>query len=148
MVKSLAAIIFGIWISLPAFAVIQPGRAPQWDQLNPEQRAVLAPLVSQWNHFPEFQKKKLLGVAKRFPQLSPVQQKRVQSRLQEWSKLTPEERSLARKNFQNLKNLPPEERKAVREKWLRYRPFEAPGAHPGSSAPSAVPPTTASPGQK
>ncbi|MHB1101050.1 MAG: DUF3106 domain-containing protein, partial [Burkholderiales bacterium] len=30
-------------------------KALQWNQLSPQQRAVLAPLAQQWNQFPEFQ---------------------------------------------------------------------------------------------
>ncbi|NNM82448.1 MAG: DUF3106 domain-containing protein [Burkholderiales bacterium] len=150
MVKTLAALILGLSISFASLAA-PPGRAPQWDELSPQQRAVLAPVASQWNNFPEFQKRRLLGVAKRFPQLTPIQQKRVQSRLREWSRLTPEERSQARKNFRSLKKLPPDQRKAVKQKWLHNRESGSghlrrhPKAHPAPIPASGVPPTTTSP---
>ena len=69
---------------------------PSWEQLDPQQREVLAPLAEEWNSLDAAKKKKWLGIARRYPQMTPEEQQRTRSHMRDWYSLTPEQRELAR----------------------------------------------------
>ena len=45
---------------------------PLWEQLNPQQKEVLAPLAQEWNGMDAAKRKKWLGIAKRYPGMTPT----------------------------------------------------------------------------
>jgi hypothetical protein len=89
-----------------------------WSQLNPAQRAVLAPLERDWKAISPSQQQKWAEVANRFPALSAEDRSRVQQRLADWSRLSPQQRASARLNFQEARQLSPQQR---RQQWEAYR---------------------------
>jgi uncharacterized protein DUF3106 len=102
-----------------AAAQALPATGPvTWNELNPAQRGVLAPLERDWKAISPSQQQKWAEIARRFPALPPEERGRVQQRLSEWSRLSPEQRASARLNFQEARQLSPQERQ---QQWEAYR---------------------------
>lgn len=91
---------------------------PEWGQLNPAQRGVLAPLQSSWDSMEAQRKDKWVELANRYPGLTPAEQQRIQSRMAEWARLSAAQRGQARLGYQEARQVPAEERQA---RWEAYR---------------------------
>jgi hypothetical protein len=98
-------------------ALAQQG-GPQWQQLSPQQRNVLAPLEQEWGAIDEPRKRKWLDIADRLPKMSPDERERVRNRMSAWSQLSPDERSRARQRYQEARELSPQERQ---QRWEAYQ---------------------------
>lgn len=104
----------GVQAALPRF------EQPEWFQLTPEQRAILAPLAKEWGEMDAFRRKKWIGIAERFPSMTPAEQESIQRNMREWARLAPEERRIAREKYKSLLRIAPEEREAIKQKWQEY----------------------------
>lgn len=93
---------------------------PEWSQLTPEQRQILAPLEKEWGQMDAFRRKKWIGIAQRYPSMSPAEQASLQRNMREWARLAPEERRIAREKYKSLLRIDPEEREAIKQKWEEY----------------------------
>ena len=109
--------------AIPATAspLEQPLSQPDWAQLKPQQKQILAPLAKDWDGMESFRRKKWLGIAKRYPSMTPEQQKRVQMQMKPWASPSPEERNAARQKFKKQHMAPHEQREAKRQKWEEYQ---------------------------
>ena len=95
---------------------------PNWKELTPEQKIILAPLQEDWNNMERFRRKKWLEIAARYPNLSETEQERIRDRMQDWANLTPAQRQAARERYKELtKNTNAEEREALAQKWADYQ---------------------------
>ncbi len=108
-------------IATPGHAVVSPLTQPNWAELSPEQKRILAPLASEWDQMESFRRKKWVGIAQRYPSLGAEEQARMQRRMTEWAKLTPEERKQARDKYKTLQKSPPEKKAVVKQKWQEYK---------------------------
>lgn len=135
-------------ILLASFLVVLPSLATgmtvtlSWQELNPQQQQILAPLENDWSSLSKKQQDNFIGIAKRYPQLTPIQQQRLQGRMAKWSKLTPAQRQRARDRFLSVKQLPPEkraaEKQALRERQEKRHPLAASAVQPvATSTPQA-----------
>lgn len=110
---------------------------PEWSQLTPEQRAILAPLEKEWGEMDAFRRKKWIGIAQRYPSMTPTEQASIQRNMRDWARLAPEERQLAREKYKSLLRIDPEERAAIKQKWEEYSALsEQEKAHLRSKVPS------------
>ena len=141
MAQALLLVILLLSFISPAFAAAT--KAPNWAELTPAQKEILAPLEPEWNGMEVQRRKNWLKRAERYPNMTPEQQQRMGSRMREWAKLTPEQRKQAREKFKNMQRLPPEKRQEIKRKWDQYQeernrqtptapqlPATAPGAAP------------------
>lgn len=117
----------GVWLALAAttgvFAQGLQATGPiAWNNLNPAQRIVLAPLEREWKSVSPAQQQKWAEVANRFPAMPAEERSRVQQRLSDWSRLTPQDRASARLNFQEARQISPQERQ---QQWETYRALPA-----------------------
>ncbi len=94
---------------------------PNWSQLSPSERQILAPLQPEWEKLDAQRKQKWRGIAERYPRMSPAEQQRVNEQMRPWASLSPQERAAAREQYKTLKQLPPEKKEDVRQKWEQYR---------------------------
>lgn len=90
----------------------------RWQDLKPDQKAVLKPLERDWSGIDLPRKQKWLELSARFPRMSPDEQSRVQARMAEWAKMTPQQRGQARLNYQDAKQVPAKDRQA---RWESYQ---------------------------
>jgi hypothetical protein len=102
----------------PTPAAVPDAGGPNWTDLSPAHRKVLAPLASEWNGLDARSKERWIDVAGRFPKLPPDEQQRAIQRMGEWSRMTVAERTQARMNFQATRGLSKEEREA---RWKAYQ---------------------------
>jgi hypothetical protein len=103
-----------------ATAAVAKGDAggPQWNELAPAHRQVLAPLANDWNGLDSRSKERWIDVAGRFPKMPPDEQKRATQRMGEWAHMTVQQRTQARTVFQETRGLSKEEREA---RWKAYQ---------------------------
>ena len=95
---------------------------PDWKDLTPAQKEILAPLQDDWNNMERFRRKKWLEIAAKYPNLNEAEQERVRDRMQVWANLTPAQRQAARERFRELaKQTNPEERAELAQKWADYQ---------------------------
>ncbi len=107
--------------SVPApLAPLAPSKG--WDQLSPQQKQVLAPLVSQWGDLSAAERDQWLALAGRYPSMHGDDQARFRTRLQEWAQMTPTQRLQARQGFQGAQKVTAAEREA---KWAAYQQLPA-----------------------
>ncbi|MFM6922840.1 MAG: DUF3106 domain-containing protein, partial [Polynucleobacter victoriensis] len=92
--------------------------AQTWQQLNDQQRLVLAPLEDDWASLTKARQKKWLEVANRYPQMSDAERSTLQSRMTEWAKLSTAERQIARDNYLRTLKISPEKKAAA---WESYQ---------------------------
>jgi hypothetical protein len=134
--KIVAALVVGLGIAAgAAFAGISTGspsaqvgtstlvpalNQPNWDQLTPEQRAVLNPLASDWPAMESYRRKKWIGIAQRYSTMSADEKSRVDQRMKQWASLTPEQRRQARANYKSLKQVTPDHKEDIKRKWEEY----------------------------
>jgi len=97
-------------------------RAPNWTELSPAQKILLAPLESEWAGLGPDRRIKWLGVAAKLPSLPPDEQARMQERMRDWARLSPDERRQARIGWQTAKQVGSDERQA---KWEAYQALPA-----------------------
>lgn len=106
-------------VPLVALVVAAAAHAqPDWNQLTPQQRSVLAPLERDWTRVTPAQRQKWVEVANRYRSLPPDEQARIQQRMSDWSRLSPQDRARARLNFQEARQVGREERQ---QQWEAYR---------------------------
>jgi len=103
------ALIFGYQLS---------AHAQTWQQLNDQQRTVLAPLEEDWTSLTKARQKKWVEVANRYPQMSDTDKSVFQSRMTEWAKLSTTERQVARDNYLRTIKISPEKKAAA---WESYQ---------------------------
>ncbi|MFM6921360.1 MAG: DUF3106 domain-containing protein, partial [Polynucleobacter victoriensis] len=103
-VMVMLALIFGCQLS---------AHAQTWQQLNDQQRLVLAPLEDDWASLTKARQKKWLEVANRYPQMSESERLTLQSRMTEWAKLSTAERQIARDNYLRTLKISPEKKAAA-----------------------------------
>ncbi|MFZ4550918.1 MAG: DUF3106 domain-containing protein [Aquabacterium sp.] len=96
--------------------------APEWLELPPHHRQVLAPLASHWASMDDVVRQKWVNVANRYDSLKPTEQARMRDRMTSWSNLSAQKRGEARLRFQQARQLSPEERQ---RKWEAYRALPA-----------------------
>jgi len=107
-------------LALPASAAAPSLNTPNWVDLNPQQKVILAPLAGEWNRMEPYRRQKWLGIAKRFPTMTPDEQARVQERMLVWVKLSPDERKAARDKYKDIKKAGPEKQAVLKERWREY----------------------------
>ena len=149
MVKALLAIVFGLLLVAPVFAAapLQPKTTaaqakpakPDWSELTPAQRDVLAPLQPDWSGFDTPRRTKWVKVANNYPKMKTEQQHRLQTQMKHWVALTPEERRAAREKYKTLRKLPAAEREQVKAQWQQYQ--QSLSAPADANAPEAAGPT-------
>ena len=91
---------------------------PQWNELSPPHRQVLAPLANDWNGLDSRSKERWIDVAGRFPKMPPDEQHRATQRMGEWAHMSVQQRTQARTVFQETRGLSKEEREA---RWKAYQ---------------------------
>lgn len=91
---------------------------PRWVNLTAQQKAALAPLITEWDKMEELRKKKWLGIADKYAAMKPEEQARMHERMSAWVKLTPEQRMEARENFTKSTQIKPEQKSA---RWQQYQ---------------------------
>ena len=89
-----------------------------WNQLNPLQQTVLAPLESDWESLSNDRKTKWLRVANRYPYMTAPEQERLQGRMADWAKLPQKDRRIARDNYLTSLQIPAEQKAAA---WEAYQ---------------------------
>lgn len=89
-----------------------------WQQLNPLQQTVLAPLESDWETLSNDRKTKWLRVANRYPYMTAPEQERLQGRMADWAKLPQKDRRIARDNYLSSLQIPAEQKAAA---WEAYQ---------------------------
>jgi hypothetical protein len=104
----------------PTSAIIGTPPQPEWIQLSPQQRDILAPLARDWDSMENIRKKKWLGIADRYPNMKQDEQQRMQYRMREWANLTPDQRTKVRSSYKDFNQLPPEQKQLVKQKWNAY----------------------------
>lgn len=109
-----------IAVEPPTTAVIGTPPQPSWNQLNTQQRNILAPLGRDWDGMENIRKKKWLGIAERYPVMKPDEQQRMLERMREWAGLSPSERAKVRDTYKDFQQLPPEQKQVIKQKWEAY----------------------------
>ncbi len=104
----------------PTAVVIGTPPQPNWSQLSPQQKTILAPLAKDWEAMGNIRRRKWLGIADRYPAMNADAQQRIQERMREWADLTPTERTKVRDSYKDFTQLPPEQKQAVKQKWEAY----------------------------
>ncbi|BEI37476.1 DUF3106 domain-containing protein [Polynucleobacter sp. HIN7] len=89
-----------------------------WNQLNPLQQTVLAPLESDWETLSNDRKTKWIRVANRYPYMTSPEQERLQGRMADWAKLPQKDRRIARDNYLTSLQIPAEQKAAA---WEAYQ---------------------------
>lgn len=118
--------------SKPAAAKPEP-KAPNWQQLTPQQKQLFAELAMQWDKQPDRLRNNLIKVANKYPKMKPDEQARVRRRITHWASLTPEQRQAARERYKQIKKQPPEKQKEVKKKWEKFQ-----AQQPSAVAPPAT----------
>ncbi len=124
--RLIGGLILGISLSLaaiaqpPTTAVIGTPPQPDWNQLNPQQKAILSPLAKEWDQLENIRKRKWLGIVARYPTMNVDEQQRMQNRMREWADLSAAERTKARNTYKDFKQLPPEQKQVLKQKWDAY----------------------------
>lgn len=104
--------------SAPAKAASKKVDKLAWNQLNPLQQTVLAPLENDWQTLSNDRKTKWLRVANRYPYMTTPEQERLQGRMADWAKLPQKDRRLARDNYLTSLQIPAEQKAAA---WEAYQ---------------------------
>ena len=60
----IAALGLAACLALPAYA---EEKAPSWNELNPTEKSLLAPVSGEWNNLPARQRRMLLDLTERYP---------------------------------------------------------------------------------
>src|SRR5512143_3799945 len=109
-----AVVALALALALPCTAAGLPELGqPQWGELSPQQKLILAPLSDDWSAMGDVSRKKWLGIAHRYPAMSEEEQARVQRRMKKWAVLSPDERRKARDQYRKLQNISPDQREQL-----------------------------------
>jgi hypothetical protein len=127
---SFAGAVFAAASPSPKATASQPQAKPDWSELTPAQRNILAPLMEDWQEIDTVRRKKWIKIADSYPNLKPEQQQRLQTRMKDWAKLTPEQRRVAREKYNSIKKLPPAQRDEVKAQWEQYQQSRTPKSDP------------------
>jgi hypothetical protein len=119
MVRRFWTLVFWLCFVVSAHASAEKAQ-PLWEQLNRQQKEVLAPLAQEWNGMDAAKRKKWLGIAKRYPGMTYEEQHRTQLQMRDWYSLTPEQRELIREKYKTINKLPPDKRQEIKQKWRAY----------------------------
>lgn len=87
--------------------------AQEFDELDDEQQALLAPLSEHWDQVPEFQKRRLLEMSSRVANRPVEEQERFQQGLDRFISMDGDQRKRVRQTFERFKHLPPGERRRI-----------------------------------
>jgi hypothetical protein len=123
--RAIAAVTLGLASLSCAHAVVPSLKQPNWVELTPGQRQILAPLSGEWDKLESWRRKKWIGIAQRYPALNPDEQARVEKRMKAWVVLSPDERKAAREKFKKLQHASPEHKEALKQKWQEYKELPA-----------------------
>lgn len=96
-------------------------RQPNWHELSPQQKHVLAPLADEWDSLDDARRKKWIGIAARYPGLTPEEQSRAQGQMQEWANLSPAQRTAIREKYKALHKAAAGKGLSLREQWALYQ---------------------------
>ncbi len=91
---------------------------PTWEELSPNQRAVLQPLAEHWKDVHPLRRRKWMLLANESYRLSPAEQSRLQNSIIDWTVLSMQQRVQARLNFAHSKLLAPTDKTA---QWQAYQ---------------------------
>lgn len=92
--------------------------AYDWKSLNENQRAFLAPLVSQWKKIDYAHRAKWVKVATRLESQPSSVKRRAQKKMYLWVNLSVSEKKLARAHFEQAKEI---DRRVISKYWLDYQ---------------------------
>lgn len=120
MAKALLGLALSFFFAFSVAAATTGPKQPNWAQMSPEDRQILAPLESRWDGFTAQRKKMWLGIAKSYPTMPPEEQAKVQRRLESWVKLSQAERRTVREGYKDLQKLPPEKKQTLKQQWDEY----------------------------
>jgi len=120
MAKALLGLVASFFFAFSVAAATVGPKQPNWAELSPEDRQILAPLESRWNGFTSQRKKMWLGISKNYPTMPPHEQAKVQRQLESWVKLSQAERRTVREGYKDLQKLPPEKKQTLKEQWDEY----------------------------
>ena len=104
---------------LPLQAMAQ--NAIAWDDLSPDEQAILAPMQNQWDTLQPRRQERLLRGADRWNSMTPEQRQQAQDRFQAWNSRTPEDRAEIRNRFEQFRGLPPGQQRDLRERFRRFQ---------------------------
>ncbi len=94
-------------------AAVNKAAKPNWNELNANQKTILAPLSKSWESIDGINKRKWLIIAKRYPTMPTKDQQRAQERMREWAQLSPEQHRVARDSYARFQAMSPEKRAAL-----------------------------------
>lgn len=92
-----------------------------WRQLNPAQRAMLAPLQSQWDQLPPHRQRRMAAHAEHWMQLPPERREQMQQHLARWARMTPEQRHDAARGERAFSAMPQADRQRVLDAYQRFQ---------------------------
>jgi hypothetical protein len=92
-----------------------------WSQLNPTQRAMLAPLQSQWDQLPPHRQQRMAAHAEQWMQLPPERRAQIQQRMARWAQMTPEQRRDAAHGEEAFRAMPEADRQRVVDAYQRFQ---------------------------
>lgn len=98
-----------------------PARALDWNLLDADQRALLAPFEASWARLPKAQQQQLRDNADRWRRLDPPAQARLQQRLARWLALPATQRQRLRLRHQRYVQLPAATRAALERAAAAYQ---------------------------
>ena len=145
MAKALLGLVVSFFFAFSVAAATVAPKQPNWTELSPEDRHILAPLESRWNGFTSQRKKMWLGIAKNYPTMPPNEQAKVQRRLESWVKLSQAERRTVREGYKDLQKLPPEKKQTLKEQWDEYNKLPEEERRRLSNSAKAPPPKAPTP---
>jgi len=92
-----------------------------WSQLNPTQRAMLAPLQSQWDQLPPHRQQRMAAHAEQWTQLPPERRAQIRQRMTRWAQMTPEQRRDAAHGEEAFRAMPEADRQRVLNAYQRFQ---------------------------
>ncbi len=95
-----------------------------WSRLNPDQRALFAPLQSQWDQLPPKRQQRMAAHAERWMQLPPERRAQLQQRLTHWAQMTPEQRRGAAQGERKFQAMPQADRQRVIDAYQRFQSLD------------------------
>jgi hypothetical protein len=92
-----------------------------WNQLNSDQRGMLAPLQSQWDRLPPRRQQRMAAHAEHWNQLPPERREQIRQHLAHWAQMTPEQRRDAAQNEHAFQSMAPADRERVQEVYKQFQ---------------------------
>lgn len=105
-----------------ARAVQEGARKPTiaWDNLNPQEQQVLAPLYAQWTQLTPGQQQRLQRVARRWQDAPPTRRAAIEQRLSRWATMSAEQRAALGTRYEKFSQLAPEQQQDLRDAYQRF----------------------------